>query len=141
MPETHLRWTLERKEEVGNALLSRFRSPFGTVLYALENAELAIPPGLYLCKRGMYYGGDGEGGKLDYETFIVTGVPGRSQVKIHVANEPAELEGCIAPGMKRGEVDGEGRVWHSWDAFRLYMKETRRLEQHWLYVTPLEAAA
>lgn len=33
------------------------------------------------------------------DTFEVVDVPGRSQIKFHVANRPSELQGCIAPNM------------------------------------------
>ena len=35
-------------------------------------------------------------------------VPGRSEVKIHVANYVKQLEGCIAVGLSIGDINGDG---------------------------------
>lgn len=40
------------------------------------------------------------------ETYEVENVQGRSLIKLHVANKPLELEGCIAPNM--------GVDWEAW---------------------------
>ncbi len=37
-----------------------------------------------------------------YETFEVTGVPGRSLIKWHIANKEEDVAGCIGPGMRLG---------------------------------------
>lgn len=57
-----------------------------------------IPTGTYTLALGMYYHGDGPGGKPDYPAYEVLNVPKRSEIKLHVANKPSELRGCIAPG-------------------------------------------
>ena len=44
--------------------------------------------------------------------FLVTNVPGRSEILFHIANFAAgkkiELQGCIAPGMKFSDINGDG---------------------------------
>lgn len=35
-------------------------------------------------------------------------VPGRSEIKIHVANRPSELLGCIALGLSHSDIDKDG---------------------------------
>ena len=52
-----------------------------------------IPEGLYMAHRRMRHAGQGG----EYEVFELENVPGRTVVQLHIANEPAELEGCIAP--------------------------------------------
>lgn len=37
-------------------------------------------------------------------------VPGRSEVKIHAANYVAQLWGCIAPGLKASDLNGDGTI-------------------------------
>jgi len=37
-------------------------------------------------------------------------VPGRSECKIHAANFPHELRGCIAPGMVHADLDRDGKM-------------------------------
>jgi hypothetical protein len=32
-------------------------------------------------------------------------VPGATDIQIHVANQPSELEGCFAPGTSSGQID------------------------------------
>lgn len=38
---------------------------------------------------------------------LVDGVPGRAGIRIHSANDGPELEGCIAPGRKKGQLDAD----------------------------------
>jgi hypothetical protein len=37
-------------------------------------------------------------------------VPGRSECKIHSANYPSQLLGCIAPGLIHADLDRDGRL-------------------------------
>jgi len=64
-------------------------------------------------------------------------VPGRDEIKIHIANWPRELLGCIAVGQKRGD----GYLEHSGNAFTaLYRKMTAAVERgEELYITILSA--
>ena len=78
-----------------------------------------VPTGIYECVRSMYYGGDGVGGKKDYECFELVDVPGRTEVKIHVGNYPHNFEGCIGLGMARSE--DPPAIWSSGKAFALFM--------------------
>lgn len=56
-----------------------------------------IPDGIYKLRRTIYY-------KHGYETFEVTGVPGRSRILIHPANTEEDLEGCIGVGLRMGKL-------------------------------------
>lgn len=56
-----------------------------------------IPDGIYKLQRTIYY-------KHGYETFEVTGVPGRSRILIHPANTEEDLEGCIGVGLRMGRL-------------------------------------
>jgi hypothetical protein len=60
-----------------------------------------IPADSFECVIGMYYGGDGPGGKPDYPAYEILHVPGRKHIKMHIANYPYELGGCLAPGLSR----------------------------------------
>lgn len=51
-----------------------------------------IPEGVYLVKRGMF-----SRGNPPYKNLELQGVPNRSAIEIHAANEPQQLAGCIAP--------------------------------------------
>jgi hypothetical protein len=37
-------------------------------------------------------------------------VPGRSEILIHPANYYSQLLGCIAPGMNRADINGDGEI-------------------------------
>ena len=59
--------------------------------------ESCIPPGYYTLRRSPYYHGG-------YETFEVTGVPGRSRILIHKANTEEDVKGCIGLGTRLGKL-------------------------------------
>jgi hypothetical protein len=91
-----------------------------------------IPAGVYRCKRRRY-------NKGDYDTWEVTGVPGRSLILLHAANTEEDLNGCIAPGLAIGvmdRIDEEGGrnapklcVTSSKRAHEMLMKETAGWEE------------
>lgn len=47
------------------------------------------------------------------ELFELKGVSGRSEIKIHPANLPSELNGCIALGRMKGQINGERGILQS----------------------------
>jgi hypothetical protein len=53
-----------------------------------------IPPGDYRLQRSWFY-------RHGFEVFEVMAVPGRSRILIHPGNTEEDVEGCIAPGMRR----------------------------------------
>lgn len=63
----------------------------------------AIPEGKYeVMKSGPTI-------KIPYNSFLVLDVPGRSGVKIHIANIVTELEGCIAVGQTHFDINYDGQ--------------------------------
>lgn len=54
---------------------------------------------------------------LKYVTPELLNVPGRTKIRIHIANKPSELEGCIAVG----ETHSTDFVGNSHDAFSSLM--------------------
>jgi len=72
-----------------------------------ERNESCIPPGRYNYQRhdSPRFG----------ETLWLRDVPGRSEILFHVANSPADLDGCIGPGLDYGwwSDRGELAVWDS----------------------------
>ena len=73
-----------------------------------------IPAGAYTLKRCMFNRGG-------YHTYEVTEVPGRSEIKIHVANTMDDVIGCIGVGQGLGFVDGKWAVTRSKVAFEALM--------------------
>jgi len=81
-----------------------------------------IPRGVYELQLGMYYGGDGAGGKEDYAAYEVVNVPGRKLVKIHRGNTEDHVKGCIVTGSGLGWVNAKWAVTDSKTAFAGFMK-------------------
>ena len=58
-----------------------------------------VPAGTYAVEREY-------SPHFDRDLWELKGVPDRSECKIHPANRPEELRGCIAPGMAYADFDG-----------------------------------
>jgi len=58
-------------------------------------------------------------------TLWLQDVPERTEILVHVANSPADLDGCIGPGDDYGwwGERGELAVWHSQDTLGLVLAE------------------
>ncbi len=54
-----------------------------------------LPPGRYVCNRGMHRL---HGMQSDFETFEITGVPGHTNILFHPGNTQADSEGCVLVG-------------------------------------------
>jgi hypothetical protein len=97
-----------------------------------------IPAGTYVCKRRMY-------NKGGYETFEVTGVPGRSLILFHKGNTEEDIEGCILLGMGVGVfdvIDEDSKlrvpklgVTQSGLAFGIFMSRMAKVDEFTLIVT------
>ena len=78
-----------------------------------------IPEGTYRIFRSEYHRGG-------YECFEVDGVYGRSLIKIHVANWPKDVEGCIGLGREIVPLNVSGNpvlaVSSSRDTFNEWMQ-------------------
>lgn len=121
--------TIQRFKQNSQASFGEWRDANGVKFcYTLERPWLdnqhgvsCIPAGTYTVRRRWSK-------KHNRDVWGLLDVPGRSDIEIHPADDPRELEGCIAPGTEIGEVwterfgDGYG-VRHSRDALAL-------LEQH-----------
>lgn len=46
--------------------------------------------------------------KFNRELWELYEVPGRSEAKIHAANYVDQLDGCIAPGLRVGDINSDG---------------------------------
>src|SRR5690554_1329961 len=44
------------------------------------------------------------------ESFWLQDVPGRSEILIHVGNFTREIRGCILPGDRYADIDGDGII-------------------------------
>jgi len=69
----------------------------------LENKEKAIPAGIYrvvITRSERFSKKSSEKAGKPINTYLpeLLDVPNRKGIRIHIANMPNELEGCIAPG-------------------------------------------
>ena len=90
---------------VTNGLAFRIRFACST----LERADKLIAPGTYPLALTLSPKFSRAAGK-PVKTPEITGVTGRSGLRIHVANYSRQLEGCIAPGYSFTDLDKDGTI-------------------------------
>ena len=88
-----------------------------------------IPAGSYLAKR---YNSP----KFGFELFMLEGVPNRSAIEIHPANQVSDLEGCIGIAETWGCFGGEWAIRDStWrEGFKQFMRGMRGVDEFTLIV-------
>lgn len=99
--------------------------PSGLNVYTLElpyrdnlpNVS-CLPPGVYRAK----WLARSASGKYK-RVWHIQNVPGRTGILIHAANFLHQLQGCIAPGVTRGNSDGLPCVWNSGAALNKIREE------------------
>jgi hypothetical protein len=94
-----------------------------------------IPAGTYEVKLGMYYSGDGPGGKPDYPAYEILNVPGRALIKIHKGNRMLDVKGCVALGKDLGADRGDWCVLGSREAFSEFMTAAAVIDPHEITIT------
>lgn len=84
------------------------RSYFTLELAWKDNREniSCIPAGTYECTMV-------HSPHFDKKTYLLSGVKDRSSIRIHSANFPHQLKGCIALGEKLGVLNNERAVLNS----------------------------
>lgn len=98
-----------------------------------------IPIGEYPLRLGMYYGGDGQGGRRDYPAYEILDVPGRSLIKIHIANTMDDLKGCIGPGQTLGYLEGLWAVTSSTTTLGRFMEAMNGEQEARLVIRNIDA--
>jgi hypothetical protein len=111
---------LERMAYLDEGTFGKLYLPNGKLFFTVERPWLdnlprvsCVPEGTYPLIRDYFDRGG-------YETFQVMDVSGRSQILIHVANWPKDVEGCIGVGL--GLDLGNFMVTSSRLAFRAFME-------------------
>lgn len=66
-----------------------------------RTGESCIPEGTYPWAKVAY------SVSLNYQHIHIKSVPGRTGIKIHVANYVQQLRGCIAPGFAHADINGD----------------------------------
>lgn len=93
-----------------------------------------VPEGLYRIQRGMFWGGDGPGGKPDYETFELIDVVGRTFIKFHRAQTVLDLHGCIGIGNALGVSMGRPAVLNSAEGHAQFMRTMKGRDEDQLRI-------
>jgi len=68
-----------------------------------KRMESCIPPGVYRWRR--YFSPHRQ-----FEVVLLEDVPGRDMIDIHPASYVHQLKGCIAPGVERKDINGDGQI-------------------------------
>ena len=89
-----------------------------------------IPAGEYVCRRDMH----GKSKPNPYEVWEVLGVPGRSEIHIHIGNTSEDTLGCILVGSAWA---GANSISGSRNAFDKLMRETKDLNELTLRVVDI----
>lgn len=91
-----------------------------------------IPAGTYECERDMH----GKSGPNPYEVWEIKGVPGRSEIHVHIGNSPEkDSKGCPLVGSDFGP---NGTVVGSRDAFKRWMAATAAFDRITIRVHDIE---
>ena len=112
--------TLQRIEKRGNTVTGSLTVSNGgfRIRFAcstMERADKLIQAGTYPLKwtRSPKFSRAAtikKGFPMDIYTPEILGVPGRSGLRIHVANFTRQLEGCVAPGYSFTDLDKDGKL-------------------------------
>jgi hypothetical protein len=99
-------WTVSRGLPDGDAILGTLETHGGATCYTLERAAVAIPEGRF--QVTLTVSQRARGGALwapgsDFKLPLLTGVPGRSSIRMHAGNAAQESDGCLLLG---AEVQG-----------------------------------
>lgn len=90
----------------------------------------SIPTGSYVAKRARF---------MDFETFEITGVPGRSKVYFHPGNYPRDTKGCVLVGKRFAQTpEGDTMILLSKQAFAEFMISMQGIDQFMINIEDIE---
>ena len=117
--------TIVRLEKDSEGLFGKIIIDNRVFCHTLENQDLAIPPGHYICKfvNSPNLGDDDPDTQDFYE---ITEVEGRTNILIHVLNWWYESKGCIGLGTKRGVLKNCKAILNSSIAIKAFHKELNK---------------
>jgi len=79
-------------------------------LYTLELPWKNNEPNISCIPAGSYIVEKTYSPRFRKKLWLIKDVPGRSGVRFHAANFVRELEGCIAPGLEKKDIDNDGTI-------------------------------
>ncbi len=81
-----------------------------------------VPPGVYVCKRGIHQLENA----IPFETFEITGVPDHTGILFHCGNKNDDSKGCVLLGMARQD---DLSILQSRLAFQKFMAQLEGVNQ------------
>jgi hypothetical protein len=102
----------------GSPTLGRLVTDDGFSCVTLERSASGdhpcVPAGTYTVELGLHHPGQPHG----YPCPVITNVPHRTAIHVHVANRAEELQGCVATGEREAD-DGQAieQSKHAFDRF------------------------
>jgi hypothetical protein len=130
-----MKYILTRVDFRNDGIFSELRDEFKEHLFiCLEHSYSGIPklpPGEYICKRGMHKLAD----LVPFETFEVMEVPGHYGILFHVGNYNEDSSGCILIGSGYGfKLDGGKMITKSRPAFKAFLESLKEIDEFTLNV-------
>ena len=102
-------YLLERIERANTHTLGRFWFE-GEVVYTLELPWKENPSNISCIPVGEYEVELTYSPAFKKMLWLIKDVPDREGIRIHTANYVRELRGCIAPGLNKQDIDGDGII-------------------------------
>lgn len=92
----------------------------GHSFYSLELPWRDNAPNVSCIPAGSYKSTMTYSPRFKRQMYLLEGVKGRAGVRIHPANLSSQLNGCLALGLRRGQIDGVKAVLLSQPAIRQF---------------------
>lgn len=102
-------YLLERIEGTETYTLGRFWFE-GEIIYTLELPWKDNEPFISCIPEGTYDVELTYSPKFKKMLWLIKDVPGRTGIRIHPASFVSDLEGCIAPGLNKQDLNGDGVI-------------------------------
>jgi len=100
---------LERLEKADTYILGRLWFE-GEAVYTLELPWKNNKKDISCVPAGIYNVELTYSTKFKKKLWMLKDVPNRTGIRIHNANFVRELKGCIAPGLNKQDIDGDGII-------------------------------
>ncbi len=104
---------LTRLKDTGMETLGYMNIATGGQSLSLQTLELPWKdnlPDISCIPGGVYAFEKWHSPTFHTAVFRILYVPGRSNILIHPANFVRQLRGCIAPGLSKADIDGDGKL-------------------------------
>jgi hypothetical protein len=105
LPETYI----ERVYKDDKITLGRFWFESETV-YTMELPWVHNKPSISCIPEGSYVVEKTYSPRFKKDMYLIKDVPGRSGIRFHSANYVFQLEGCVALGLEKQDINGDGII-------------------------------